>query len=843
MKKYLSLYAFDISQMELPKYPLYQMDFPIEWKSFLSEFNEGYLSKVKLSNLRIKLQSFFPQILAGYDDHLTSREAKPWLLAVEEISAAWIKRLTLNWLKELFKKDKKLLEHLESIPGPELSWRPYEILDRKDPIRFQLFPGLYAHDLCREQRTMQVLDHQLTLKFNHVFYGRDHECMSEPGTEEDRAFSYVLRFSLINRGGQTDKDLLRVHVGTRRYYTHVGPLSKEAKVLKSGAKATFLLNISNPYVHNDGTPQTFSALKFKKNKWGSDSYARWVMPIEDLYSDILHTPIRVDEFLTDPVKWMRGDGRIRGFFVYNNKAFEHEPFVQAGLGLPERSALIEMVKSVWDIERYQLTQIPELNLKVKGLSQRLPVQTQNMKNTAIEFWMKEEMFKSCMEILQTPMQQLEDQPLLYSTERENTFLLNSSQEVVLQIVCIDNSLLVQDLDEAGREGKRIKEIQNSLPPGKKTSALAFVEIGNKLKYQRDPKQAVRLGLAKTGRLSQFIYDLGKDTPEGKKSGKDQGRVINSFLDLLSDAGYYRANVRKIVPGEQLIAVGILHRYSKRLGNEYLPVLIWFNGHEILAKRRGDTQWLTLKEALLNYNGIQAFQNRINAVDGRLFVNWLEQELETILLKHHKTTIYLFADAGLRLSWWGELGNARIQPKELPLKRRLFHDERLKVIRINHTNDVPQYDIMNIAQQSTINRSKGLFRDGAVYYSVGSRPDTIQTNKMMTKIDYPGKLLLKQQAVEFFPTGVSSAEEADELAKVAHLLRNANLTFGFSTAQPFPLHLLKSFQKYWAADLLSEKRDDDGWVNEFQGEGFDSGMDERLRLRIRRKSGYGKFKIR
>jgi len=49
-----------------------------------------------------------------------------------------------------------------------------------------------------------------------------------------------------------------------------------------------------------------------------------------------------------------------------------------------------------------------------------------------------------------------------------------------------------------------------------------------------------------------------------------------------------------------------------------------------------------------------------------------------------------------------------------------------------------------------------------------------------------KLLLKQQAVEFFPTGASSSEEADELAKAVHLLRNANLTFGFSTAQPFPL---------------------------------------------------------
>ncbi|MDO0825299.1 RNaseH domain-containing protein [Desulfosporosinus nitroreducens] len=103
--------------------------------------------------------------------------------------------------------------------------------------------------------------------------------------------------------------------------------------------------------------------------------------------------------------------------------------------------------------------------------------------------------------------------------------------------------------------------------------------------------------------------------------------------------------------------------------------------------------------------------------------------------------------------------------------------------------------------------------------------------MLTAKCNPGKLVLKQQAVEFFPTGVSSEEEADGLAKVTQLLRNANLTFGFSTAQPFPLHLLKSFQKYWAADLLSVKQDDDGWVNEFQGEGFDSGMDERIRLEI------------
>lgn len=60
-------------------------------------------------------------------------------------------------------------------------------------------------------------------------------------------------------------------------------------------------------------------------------------------------------------------------------------------------------------------------------------------------------------------------------------------------------------------------------------------------------------------------------------------------------------------------------------------------------------------------------------------------------------------------------------------------------------------------------------------------------------------------MELFLTGVSSQEEADDLASVVHLLRNANLTFKFSTSQPFPLHLLNSLEKYWKANLKSDER--------------------------------------
>ena len=60
-------------------------------------------------------------------------------------------------------------------------------------------------------------------------------------------------------------------------------------------------------------------------------------------------------------------------------------------------------------------------------------------------------------------------------------------------------------------------------------------------------------------------------------------------------------------------------------------------------------------------------------------------------------------------------------------------------------------------------------------------------------------------MELFLTGVSYQEEADDLASVAHLLRDANLTFKFSTSQPFPLHLLNSLEKYWKANLKSDER--------------------------------------
>lgn len=400
----------------------------------------------------------------------------------------------------------------------------------------------------------------------------------------------------------------------------------------------------------------------------------------------------------------------------------------------------------------------------------------------------------------------------------------------------DNSQLAQELDDDGRDEKRVKEIQTLASPAKKELTLAFIEIGEKNTYRQDPKQAVRCGLAKTGRLSQFIYALEGNNTELEVTKKDTNRVMNAFMDLLSDAGFYRANITKIIPAAQIIAVGIVHRRKRERYriNEYLPVLLWFDGNETLIKRRGDKYWMSLREGLLDFKAIQVFHKR-HKEQGTQFINWLEQELESILLKTRQIPIVLMVDAGLRRSWWEGLQNGQIKAQELPLTRRLFHDTRLKIIRINHTSDVPQYDIMNVAKQSTINRSKGLFKDGELYYSVGSRPDTIQTPTIITKLKSPGTLLLKQQAIELFSTGVSSQEEADDLASVVHLLRDGNLTFKFSTSQPFPLHLLNSVEKYWKANLRSDERDYSGG-EDFGGDSADQGIDERIRLRLRRRSG-------
>ena len=847
MAHYLQLNAFDLGENTIPQIPLYQMEFPHEWTVLLKGIMDGYHSPMKLTDLRAKLQMLFPQILGGYDNMLTEGQAYPWLIATEPIQEVWLERLTRNWLKnELLKKQKYESKAAEISPA-NLNWERYNLPIQWDNcVRYQVIPGLFTHAFCQEIRYLNLPGGvDIPLKFAQVFYGKKHECMSVPFLDNQPQFSYIIHFDVTNRGGEADRLLLNVRIGMRRF--HTAPiLANENSYELLNKKGTLLLGMSNPFVLTDPSLTVLSTLKFRRAK-DSSALAQWVSAEEDLFFDILKENLSIDQFLASPLSYWSESGKVKGYLVHSSQVYQNEPDVKTGLGLPERTALLDLVSRTFNLKA-RLDFLEKVSCG--GRLKHLPIKAPERTFINLELWMSPDMYKECVELLaQIHFDNSNGGRLLWPTDKPDEFILNANPEVVVALQHRDDAFLTQELDPEGLREQRVSEIKKRVTVAERDKlTLALIEIGEKKSYKKlDPKAAVRSGLAKTGRMTQFMYKLNHELNGRRRSKEDEeksimktnlGIVTNAFLDLLADAGFVRANIPLIAEGEHIVVTGIIKRKvrlnSRRTNTEYLPVLLWFDGREIKVKRLGETLWLPMHKALLDFSKTRPFDNMWKESSQR-FINWLEQEIESILLSTSEVPIYLFADAGLRQYWWKNLQNPIITSRDLPFTKRIIDEERLKFVRLNRTDDVPQYEIFDTNKNSSLNRYKGLFRDGEIYYSVGSKPDTIRAKLEITKYNTPREIILKQQAVEILPTGVKDQEEAAQLAQRAHLLREGNLTYARSTAQPFPLHLMKSLSKYWEAENARAIEDEDEQGN-LEYDSYGNDFEEGIKSAIRRRYG-------
>src|SRR5690625_3367001 len=104
-------------------------------------------------------------------------------------------------------------------------------------------------------------------------------------------------------------------------------------------------------------------------------------------------------------------------------------------------------------------------------------------------------------------------------------------------------------------------------------------------------------------------------------------------------------------------------------------------------------------------------------------------------------------------------------------------ERVRVVRVNMTDEVPAYRI-NRGGNVGYNFASGLFK-GVVglYYSISGKPSSLRRVAAgASKYKAPHIYIAQQQIVEFIPLGCSSEEERDEIAKYVHKLRRLIIAY-------------------------------------------------------------------
>jgi hypothetical protein len=367
----------------------------------------------------------------------------------------------------------------------------------------------------------------------------------------------------------------------------------------------------------------------------------------------------------------------------------------------------------------------------------------------------------------------------------------------LRVVSHDSGDIVSELknDSEQEKEQKIRFIQKTLKKAhKENPIMSLVEIKEYEKRSsskervKDPKKAVRLGMAATGRITQFIHPLEED--EG------DFRIKNALLDLFMDRGFFKDNWKKLNPIGHFIGIDIIHvnqRKGKFIKKFYLPILSWVHDGRIFVKKHGDAQWLPLEKALVSIDRIALKNSFLDKSNSEFLKSFLKREIGDIV-RQTEGMVYLFAEASLRQNWWHELRNGNIDQDTLPFFDTLNGKERIRLIRINTTEDVPYYDLM---KGNEIKISTGLFKeDCGVYYSVGLRPDTLKgIGKDFVKKSSLTKVLAKQLSVEMMPLGCLDEEERDRVVELSHHLRRVNLTYEKHTTLPFPLQRIKAIEKY------------------------------------------------
>lgn len=429
----------------------------------------------------------------------------------------------------------------------------------------------------------------------------------------------------------------------------------------------------------------------------------------------------------------------------------------------------------------------------------------NISNVVLEVWGSVELFEKIMDVLLS--KEIDGKPLML--REGNSFLLQATSRVEIEIVLRDPQGIIHEL-EIEKHGERalqayVSNLSSSIEKENSTNQImvAMVEIDKLNGEAYDHKQGTRIGLARVGRISQFIHPL-----EGKNA--DDERILSGFMDLLSDAGFLRHNWSAFDSDKTIMSLSLIKNKKA-----YVPVITRMIGQNVELKIHGLNEWLSPSQGLLSAeNAKEIYKDKfVETINKDRLRRFLVENIKDTLIRADQR-LYLLLDATLRHGWMNQLTNSNLNIDTVPyLDNLLKSDARIKVIRINTTDEIPQYRIIKKEDEQGVNKDSGLFRDPkGIYYSVGLRPSTWKKQRNeFNKYDQPNVQLLQQRAVEIIPLGLSDENERDEVAHMIDRLRKMNLTYEKHTEQPYPTHKVSAIRKYIednaAIDFVDEFEDD------------------------------------
>lgn len=380
--------------------------------------------------------------------------------------------------------------------------------------------------------------------------------------------------------------------------------------------------------------------------------------------------------------------------------------------------------------------------------------------------------------------------------------------------------------------QRARDIAASLEPLDEP-ALALIELPNYRDPQqpevrrrfgryRDPKSALRLGMAHAGRLSKFVTSDTKGLRE---------RCDKAVRDGLRHLGYlpaplaYEVRTGPTPPADLTIAAVWFVRLTRKraFSNIHLPIVVLLHtrSHEIKAWLPDGHGVRTYRQALLDVTALQPEDvTRRRQKDA---LAQLQHLLTRDLGGPNQDVVILATAQNARETWTG-LNNAAIVWDHLLFDAEgqaeavATRQDRIRVIRLrtNKRGETPEW---YEPDGQAVNSIQGIWRlpGTRTYYNVGSKPHTMSGSREGKSVD-PTEFYALPSILEIVPIAMID-DEGDMWATVVDQWRRRSYVTNGMTLLSLPLELARKMDKY--AEVIGHWVFPDEWDEDEDDEDEDT----------------------
>ena len=806
------------------------MEFPSRWKSLLKQLQADAQKRpvtktsLPISDLNRALLALVPDLIHIYTN-AGRQDASRWLASSVDIDPNAIQLIALAWVRALFKssEDSRLNDVLTEMARQPLVWET-EAVDLTDwasnesgtakpghPAQFDLIPAYIAARLSQPHVSFQ-LSHE-TLHFIRAPLSPGHtgtELISWPPLahttgSSQHFYSYVIGIT-VQTVPFVSYPCIYFRFGLRRWVsTKTGPRRTRASV--------YLLT-SVPWLP---ALHYTSSFQIARTKWARTSEG-FVMRWADHLVEILETLSTSQPFpeprelFQDPRAALNlgSSPNVAAVFSYGMKP-QHP--TKPGVTPADRHRLLEQITAFLKPE----LELTEAFPRVGGKRRRLRTNPfrqaadENVVGDRVRLIAQASSERVRFEVLydqRTTLQAF----LRYIGEmlgspadwdKRPVQLKAGNLDVIVDwrtVGSIGDSLLMDERIKSQRDRRQraAEDKMRQIAAGfgeVHEPTVTYVELAGENAFDAgtDPKQAIRIGLARTGRLSQFFDKTSDTSPEH--------RVERAVLDSLRQLGLFRQPDLTVQGIGLLDHVGVWLVKPKRgkerwMQTEYIPVFVYLDSEEsrVYATAPGLDGWKPYHQALLAIG-----QQKAKGFDAKSrALNYIERQLRTEI-DPGRNTLLICHSQNLRSTWpW--LQDGRLCPDEPSFGEGRewsigdWPGLRLVRVRDSERDETPQW---YATDNDKYGHSKGLFRINYRVFAItyGNPYQFKRVSNKATKVEQPNMQAWNPRMYELVVAGAQTGDDITELAMSAHVSRDAHIQYDDATALPLVLHLGKLTEEY------------------------------------------------